>query len=425
MQTVYIDYSAAGIPPRLHAVQGDAQSRYIRVILLDGGWPYQLPEGAIYVVQYRGTGNNFGVYDAIELADGTTRPACVAEGNAVAVELASAMLTQKDTVALAVQAIDQTGYRLATWPMTLEVEALPVPDGDPQVEPYISAGVVLAEAAALRAEAVAAQFEEDIADIQATLSDLQTEIDNLHDFDIVPCTAGMFDPVSRVPTVASPKEYTLYLVPTAEQESGNLWVEWVYTQGAWERFTAAKLDLSTCVPDTRTVNGKALSANISLTAEDVGARADDWMPTAAQVGARPSDWVPSAADVGARPANWTPTAGDISSTDGTVQAVLDALKPFTYVTNARVTDEPPENNVLNVDTANPTGYLNRTCRVIGGMTNAPTNLAWGIRQVFYVDGGYMVVVIFGQTTPFDSGSPAVWVSVRPGPGAAWRAWHQI
>ena len=39
------------------------------------------------------------------------------------------------------------------------------------------------------------------------------------------------------------------------------------------------------VPDTRTVNGKALSSNVNLDAEDVGARADNWMPTASDVGA--------------------------------------------------------------------------------------------------------------------------------------------
>ena len=41
------------------------------------------------------------------------------------------------------------------------------------------------------------------------------------------------------------------------------------------------------VPQTRTVNNKALSADITLDADDVGARADDWMPSAADVGAQP------------------------------------------------------------------------------------------------------------------------------------------
>lgn len=121
----------------------------------------------------------------------------------------------------------------------------------------------------------------------------------------------------------------------------------------------------------------------------------------------------------------TLAADDINSTDGTVQAVLDALKPYTYVTNARVTATPPENNVLYVDTANPTSYTNRTCRVIGGMAGAPTDMAWGIRQVFYVDADFMVVVIFGVTTTAAGGNPAAWVNVRPGPGTVWKDWHRF
>lgn len=41
------------------------------------------------------------------------------------------------------------------------------------------------------------------------------------------------------------------------------------------------------VPTTRTVNGKTLTANIILNADDVGARPDTWTPTAAEVGALP------------------------------------------------------------------------------------------------------------------------------------------
>lgn len=39
------------------------------------------------------------------------------------------------------------------------------------------------------------------------------------------------------------------------------------------------------VPTTRKVNGKALSADVTLAASDVGARPSTWTPTAAQVGA--------------------------------------------------------------------------------------------------------------------------------------------
>lgn len=37
----------------------------------------------------------------------------------------------------------------------------------------------------------------------------------------------------------------------------------------------------------------------NLSAEDVGARPDTWMPTASDVGARPDSWMPTASDVGA------------------------------------------------------------------------------------------------------------------------------
>ena len=42
------------------------------------------------------------------------------------------------------------------------------------------------------------------------------------------------------------------------------------------------------VPTSRTVNGKALSQDISLSASDVGARPDTWTPSAADVGALPT-----------------------------------------------------------------------------------------------------------------------------------------
>lgn len=41
------------------------------------------------------------------------------------------------------------------------------------------------------------------------------------------------------------------------------------------------------IPITRTVNGKPLSADITLVAADVGARSNTWIPTAANVGALP------------------------------------------------------------------------------------------------------------------------------------------
>ena len=85
------------------------------------------------------------------------------------------------------------------------------------------------------------------------------------------------------------------------------------------------------VPDSRTVNGKALSSDISLTASDVGARGNDWMPTAAQVGARPDTWTPSAQDVGAVPVASVGVAGGVPNLDEIGRVPQNQLPPYPTV----------------------------------------------------------------------------------------------
>jgi hypothetical protein len=50
-----------------------------------------------------------------------------------------------------------------------------------------------------------------------------------------------------------------------------------------------------------------------VTAEQVGARPDTWIPTVEEVGARPDTWMPTAEEVGARPDTWIPTAEDVGA----------------------------------------------------------------------------------------------------------------
>lgn len=54
----------------------------------------------------------------------------------------------------------------------------------------------------------------------------------------------------------------------------------------------------------QSVNGK--TGAVTLNADDVGARPENWMPTATEVGARPDNWMPTAAEVGALPDTYTP-----------------------------------------------------------------------------------------------------------------------
>ena len=130
----------------------------------------------------------------------------------------------------------------------------------------------------------------------------------------------------------------------------------------WQTVTPANIG---AVPTSRTVNGKALSDNISLSASDVGARPSSWTPSksdvglgnvanerqysannpppypvtsvngktgavslsAGDVGARASDWMPTADEVGAAPKNINiVTPDNFSGTDSQkLQAAFDAL----------------------------------------------------------------------------------------------------
>lgn len=94
------------------------------------------------------------------------------------------------------------------------------------------------------------------------------------------------------------------------------------------------------VPVTREINGHALSSDITLDATDVGARADDWMPTAADVGARPDTWTPSAADVGAVP-DAREVNGHALSADITLDASDVGARPDDWVPDA---DDVPYDN---------------------------------------------------------------------------------
>lgn len=75
------------------------------------------------------------------------------------------------------------------------------------------------------------------------------------------------------------------------------------------------------------------------TASEVGARPDNWMPpvpTAEEVGARPNTWMPTAEQVGARPNNWMPTAAQVGARPDTwiPTAAQVGARPDTWMPTA-------------------------------------------------------------------------------------------
>lgn len=97
---------------------------------------------------------------------------------------------------------------------------------------------------------------------------------------------------------------------------------------------------SAFVPVSRTINGVTLDTNITLTAQDVGAR--------------PNTWTPSAADVGAQP---TITASGILKGDG-AGGVSAATAGTDYATPAQLADKAAKADLTNIQatgTTNTTG----------------------------------------------------------------------
>lgn len=115
------------------------------------------------------------------------------------------------------------------------------------------------------------------------------------------------------------------------------------------------------VPTSRKVNNKALSSDITLSASDVGARPNTWMPTASDVGARPNTWMPSASDVGARPNTWTPTASDVGA------------RPATYTYASK-------------NGGDCNSYLDETHLFVFNMSNKPSAFNYGWFDVWKASG---------------------------------------
>lgn len=173
MQTIKMDFQSQSTPPVVPVMQSDSQSRFIGLTLYDGGVPYSAPSGAVYTVEYHGQGaNNIGWYDTIQLSSGTRKAVIVdsASPNVVTLELAEQALRVNGEVKISLCVVNNTGYKLNTFPIICRVT------GAPYVDPvsvrsyfYVTgltseqwmAYVTACQDAQKRAEDVAAKFVTD------------------------------------------------------------------------------------------------------------------------------------------------------------------------------------------------------------------------------------------------------------------------
>lgn len=62
------------------------------------------------------------------------------------------------------------------------------------------------------------------------------QVTNGASIDLHICAQGEYDSTTRVPTIQNPDSRTFYLVPNEDSAASNAYTEWLYANGAWERF---------------------------------------------------------------------------------------------------------------------------------------------------------------------------------------------
>lgn len=157
-QELTLNLSADGIPPRLHMVQGDANTRTVVATLWDGAQPYTIPAASAVMIRFRKPDGTGGLYDTTESGAQVT-----VSGNTVTAPVATQMLAVAGVVQAQVDiygtATGKAAEKLATFRFAVEVAPSVYPDAEIISSDYfniIAADISKAVEAAARAEAAQA-----------------------------------------------------------------------------------------------------------------------------------------------------------------------------------------------------------------------------------------------------------------------------
>ena len=263
MQTIYLDFQSQGVPPVVPVMQSDSRSRFVGIVLYNGGVPYEAPSGANYTVQYRSTvKHSFGWYDTIQDSSGS-RKAITQDGSSphiLTVELAEQALRVPGDVLVNLCVLTESGYQLSTFPFVARVTGVSYPD-DVAVQSYLmvaggsSASWMTYVTACLKAqqeaEEAVSQAQAASEDAQQARSDLESAVEKTETaasdaakaVDQVKIIAngaqGWFDTAAALKAA----------LPTGEKgpwavvgETGSIWI-WNPDTGSWKD-AAVSVDFS-------------------------------------------------------------------------------------------------------------------------------------------------------------------------------------
>lgn len=226
---INLDYIQQPILPRLWMKQNDNESHQIVASLYDNGVAYTPDSGVIPVFRARKPDGTVAVYDG-----GQSGADVSLSGNVVTALVAEQVLTAPGCVACEINLYSHAGDKLTTFTFQVEVVRSVVDDGEIVSSDYYN---ILTQqiAQAIDAADDAAQSAQEAAQSAAQAANMIPKVS--------PTTAGNY------PELTSNGTLTDSGIPARLPTPAEI--------GA--------------VPTTRTVNGKALSSNITLDADDVDA----------------------------------------------------------------------------------------------------------------------------------------------------------
>lgn len=157
-QAVQLSMTLNGVPPTLHMVQGDANSRTISASLWTGAEPYNIPAGASVMLRFRKPDGTGGLYDATEGGNKVSYA-----GSIVTAPVATQMLAVAGDVFAEIDIFGSSSgaaaERLATFRFIVEVAPCVLPDAQIISSDYyniLAADIADAKAAADQAKDYAA-----------------------------------------------------------------------------------------------------------------------------------------------------------------------------------------------------------------------------------------------------------------------------
>lgn len=157
-QAVQLSMTLNGVPPTLHMVQGDTNSRTIVATLWDGAQLYSIPAGAAIMVRFRKPDGTGGLYDATEGGNKVSHA-----GSIVTAPVAAQILAVAGDVFAEIDIFGSSSgaaaERLATFRFIVEVAPCVLPDAQIISSDYyniLAADIAGAKAAANQAKDYAA-----------------------------------------------------------------------------------------------------------------------------------------------------------------------------------------------------------------------------------------------------------------------------